>query len=119
MQDQPARRHHAERPPGRRLQGRDRLRLPIQVRFTDLNDNLYSFAVEEAFAACPEATSPSLCPTHRAAVLKSPSCRLTGKGGELHPRSSDWCLNANPNQQREKQLTTNGLSVPQPADFMP
>lgn len=91
---------------------------PIKVRFTDLNDNVYTFVVNEKFALCPEAGDPSQCPANKAVIRQKLSCSVANKTGEGHPKSSDWCGGVNPNQQREKQLTKNYLSLPQPVDFM-
>ncbi|TSH98849.1 hypothetical protein FOZ76_01665 [Verticiella sediminum] len=92
---------------------------PIRVRFTDLNDNVYSLLVNARFAACPsEVDAATQCPVNRAEIVDNASCTVTNGKGEAHPKSNDWCLNANPNQQREKQLTKNYVSFPQPVDFM-
>jgi hypothetical protein len=91
---------------------------PIKVRFTDLNDNEYTFVVNEKFAACTEGMDPSQCPTNRASIINKQTCIVTNSKGEKHPKSDNWCQNANPNQQREKQLTKNYLSFPQPVDYM-
>ncbi|HHF7374962.1 hypothetical protein [Legionella bozemanae] len=91
---------------------------PIKVRFTDLNDNVYTFVVNTQFALCPDGMDPSQCPTNKAAIVNKQSCIVTRSNGEKHPKSNEWCQNANPNQQKEKQLTKNYLSFPQPVDFM-
>jgi len=91
---------------------------PIKVRFTDLNDNVYSLIVNEKFAQCTEDMDPSQCPANRSGIVDKASCTVLQSDGEEHPKAKDWCLNANPNQQREKQLTKNYLSFPQPVDFM-
>ncbi len=91
---------------------------PIRVRFTDLRDNVYNVLVKEKFDACPDSVDTSSCPTNRAAIVEKSSCSVTNSKGEKHAKSDDWCLNANPNQQKEKQLTKNYLSYPDPVDFM-
>ncbi|NYT68521.1 hypothetical protein [Pusillimonas noertemannii] len=91
---------------------------PIQVRFTDLNDNVYSLRVNTKFAACTEDMDPSQCPANKSGIVDKASCLVTDSKGVKHAKSDDWCVNANPNQQREKQLTKNYLSFPQPVDFM-
>lgn len=91
---------------------------PIKVRFTDLNDNEYTFIVNEKFAPCKEGTDPSQCPTNKAEIVNKQSCIVTNSKGEKHPKSDDWCQNANPNQQNEKQLTKNYISYPSPVDYM-
>ena len=91
---------------------------PIKVRFTDLNDNVYTFEVNNQFAPCPSDINAQHCPTNRAELFNRSTCLVINSKGKKHPKSEDWCLNANPNQQREKQVTKNFLSFPQPVDFM-
>lgn len=91
---------------------------PIKVRFTDLNDNVYSIRVNTKFAACTDDLDPSQCPANRSGIVDKASCLVTDSQGGKHAKSDDWCLNANPNQQKEKQLTKNYLSFPQPVGFM-
>ncbi|MFO8702900.1 hypothetical protein SC603_12505 [Legionella pneumophila serogroup 2] len=78
---------------------------PIKVRFTDLNDNEYEFIVNEKFDPC--TGEPSQCPANKAEIVNKQSCIVTNSKGDKHPKSDDWCQNANPNQQNEKQLTKN------------
>lgn len=89
---------------------------PIKVRFTDLNDNEYASIVNEKFAPC--TGDPAQCPTNKAEIVNKQSCIVTNGKGEKHPKSDDWCQNANPNQQSEKQLTKNYISFPSPVDYM-
>ena len=91
---------------------------PIMVRFTDLNDNVYALRINTQFDECPNDIDPSLCPANKSGIVDKQSCRVTKSNGDTHAKSHDWCLNANPNQQKEKQLTKNYLSFPQPVDFM-
>lgn len=91
---------------------------PARVRFTDLRDNQYTFVVGEKFATCAVGTDPSLCPTNRAQIFDRQNCTVTTSRGDKHPKSDDWCQNANPNQQRDGQLTKNYLSFPPPVDYM-
>jgi hypothetical protein len=91
---------------------------PIKIRFTDLNDNVYTFVVNTKFAPCTDNMNPSQCPTNKTEIVDKQSCVVTKSNGEKHPKSFDWCQNANPNQQKEKQLTKNFLSYPQPVDYM-
>lgn len=91
---------------------------PIRVRFTDLNDNLYAFTVGSKFATCPDGVDVSTCPINKPDIFDRQTCVVTNSSGAKHPKSDDWCQNANPNQQREKNLTKNYLSFPQPVDFM-
>lgn len=92
---------------------------PIKVRFTDLNDNVYTFVVNSKFAPCEENQDTSRCPTNKQDIINKQTCLVTKSNGETHPKSSEWCQNANPNQQKEKQLTKNFLSFPAPVDYMP
>lgn len=91
---------------------------PIKVRFTDVNDNVYTFVVNTKFAPCTDNMDPSQCPTNKAEIVNKQSCIVIKSNGEKHPHSDNWCLNANPNQQKEKQLTKNFISFPQPVDYM-
>jgi hypothetical protein len=89
---------------------------PIKVRFTDLNDNVYIFVVNEQFAPCTDGMNS--CPTNKAEIIKNLSCSVADKQGKAHPQSSNWCVGANPNQQGKNQMTKNYLSFPQPVDLM-
>ncbi|WP_112219187.1 hypothetical protein [Legionella quinlivanii] len=91
---------------------------PIKVRFTDLKDNVYTFVVNTKFAPCTDDMDPSQCPSNKSDIVNKQSCLVTDSKGQKHPKSNDWCQNANPNQQKEKQLTKNFISFPQPVDFM-
>jgi hypothetical protein len=91
---------------------------PIKVRFTDLNDNVYTFVINTKFTPCSDEMDPLQCPTNKAEIVNKQSCIVTNSKGDKHPKSNDWCQNANPNQQKEKQLTKNYISFPQPVDFM-
>ncbi len=90
---------------------------PLRVRFTDANDNLYSFVVNEPFASCA-AGAPAPCPTNWDAIKKNLACTVTNKAGEIHAKSTEWCAGANPNEVKEKQLTKNFMSFPKPVDFL-
>lgn len=91
---------------------------PVKVRFTDLNDNIYTFVVNTKFAPCTDDMDTSQCPSNKAEIVDKQSCIVTDSKGEKHPKSDAWCQNANPNQQKEKQLTKNFISFPQPVDYM-
>lgn len=93
---------------------------PIKVRFTDFKDNVYTFEVNEEFAKCPAALPLAQCPTNRPQIKSriDVACGVVNSAGVQHPKSKEWCLNANPNQQRDKQLTKNYLSFPMPVDFL-
>ncbi|MDX3894731.1 hypothetical protein [Pusillimonas sp.] len=92
---------------------------PIQLRFTDLDDNVYSLRVNTKFAPCPEDMAESQCPTNRTGLVDKTSCLVTDSSGTKHPKSDAWCEGADPNQKREKQLTKNYLSFPDPVNFLP
>lgn len=93
---------------------------PIRVNFTDLNDNVYSVLVDEQFAPCPPGTDATGCPTNKAKIVRQSACIVTaGYLGPKHENSDRWCQSADPNQQKEKQLTKNYLSFAVPVDFLP
>ncbi len=91
---------------------------PIKVNFTDADDNLYSFVVTAKFAKCPSSANSSECPLNRSKIVDKASCIVKNKAGKKHLKSNDWCQNANPNQSREKQITKNYISFPQPVNYM-
>ncbi|MFT0534372.1 hypothetical protein ACMHYJ_16300 [Castellaniella hirudinis] len=90
---------------------------PIRVRFTDMEDNQYSIKVNTRFSPCTEDMDIKQCPANGLGIVDKTACLVTTPTGEKHPNSDDWCVNANPNQQREKQLTKNYLSYPKPVGF--
>ncbi|WP_051237583.1 hypothetical protein [Ottowia thiooxydans] len=93
---------------------------PVKVRFTDVDDNVYTFIVKEKFAACTQSMPVSACPSNKPSIFDKQdpqTCSVTNSKGETHAKSHDWCVNANPNQQREKQLTKNYLSFPVPVGY--
>lgn len=98
---------------------------PIKVRFTDLNDNLYTFVVPEQFQECPDGTDLKACPPNKESIKQKiiQNCSVTTKDGNPHPKSGDWCRGADPNQAREAgaqaQLTKNYLNFPSPVNFLP
>lgn len=91
---------------------------PIKVRFTDLKDNRYTLQVTERFAACALGADPKDCPANRTAIKGGLTCSVIRSDGTVHPKSTDWCLNANPNQSKDGQVTKNFLSFPVPVDYM-
>src|SRR5690606_4048460 len=90
---------------------------PIKLRFTDMNDNVYTLRVNTKFAKCPEGFSSEQCPTNKDAIVDKQACSVVDSKGATHPKSENWCLGANPNQQKEKQLTKNFISYPPPVDY--
>ncbi len=91
---------------------------PLKVRFTDLNDNVYTLLVNSKFAACPDSVDVKTCPTNKSTLVDKTACSVVKPNGEKHPKSDDWCTGADPNQQREKQLTKNYVNYPKPVDYL-
>ena len=94
---------------------------PIRVRFTDLDDNVYSILVHEKFTACPSGADISTCPPNKATIVDKTNeraCSVTDKTGETHGNSKTWCASANPNQQRDGQLIKNNLSFTVPVGYL-
>ena len=92
---------------------------PLRVRFTDMEDNVYTVLVKEKFAKCTGTLSS--CPSNRAQILDKNACSVVTAQGAKHPKSDNWCVNANPNQQRENDqaVVKNYLSYPVPVKYMP
>lgn len=86
---------------------------PIKVAFTDMDDYVYEFVVNEKFAECPISSKTTACPTNKSQLVDQSRC-VVKKGNEIHPKSKAWCVGADPNQQRDGQLTKNFLSFPDP-----
>ena len=93
---------------------------PMKVRFTDMQDNVYTFLVKEKFAVC---TGPLAdCPPNKATIVDKGSCSVVTPQGARHPKSDTWCVGANPNQSREKDeeaTIKNHLSFPVPVQYLP
>ena len=95
---------------------------PMVVRFTDLDDNVYTFRVNQKFAVCPADAQTSACPTNRDQIVDKTTCTVTDTSGKLHSKSNQWCDGANPNQQREAkeaQVVKNFISFPVPVNYLP
>lgn len=93
---------------------------PIRVNFTDTRQRVYSLLVNEPFAKCPDGAALGACPTNRDKIVVQAECIVRQHHlGAKHPDSDRWCASANPNQQKEKQLTKNYLSFATPVDFLP
>ncbi|WP_024538760.1 hypothetical protein [Comamonas badia] len=95
---------------------------PLVVRFTDLDDNVYTFRVNQKFAVCPSDKDTAMCPTNRDQIVDKAACTVTDASGKPHPKSSQWCGGANPNQQREAkeaQVVKNYISFPVPVNYLP
>lgn len=92
---------------------------PLKVRFTDMEDNVYTLLVKEKFAKCTGALSA--CPSNKAQIVDKAACSVITPQGAKHPQSDNWCLNANPNQARENDqaVVKNHLSYPKPVKWMP
>ena len=91
---------------------------PIRVRFTDAENNVYSFDVDHEFAPCPSSADPSTCPVNRQEIYDPSKCEVIDANGQKHPKSDQWCSSANPNQSRDKQITKNFLSFSSPVKFL-
>ena len=91
---------------------------PMKVRFTDMEDNVYTVLVKEKFAKCTGALPG--CPTNRAQIVDKGACSVVTAQGAKHPQSDNWCVNANPNQQRENDqaVVKNYLSYPVPVKYL-
>ena len=92
---------------------------PLKVRFTDMDDNVYTVFVREKFAKC---TGPlSACPANRAQIVDKAACSVITPQGTKHPQSDTWCDNANPNQARDNDqaVVKNHLSYPKPVKWLP
>ena len=92
---------------------------PLKVRFTDMEDNVYTVFVREKFAKC---TGPlSACPANRAQIVDKVACSVITPQGAKHPQSDTWCDNANPNQARDNDqaVVKNHLSYPKPVKWLP
>lgn len=91
---------------------------PIKVRFTDMNDNVYTVVVNSKFAPCSDENATVCHPTNADTLTDKTACGVVKSNGEKHPKSEQWCANPDPNEQREKQLTKNYLSYPDPVDYL-
>lgn len=94
---------------------------PVKVRFTDVKDNLYTFQVTEKFAACAASSASTQCPSNRDAIKAGLSCSVVRSDGTVHPKSTDWCDGANPNQSRDEkdpQVTKSFMGFPVPVDYL-
>lgn len=93
---------------------------PLKIRFTDLDDNVYTLRVNEPFATCPADLDDSKCPTNKERIVDQESCIVIDRNGKEASKSKEWCRGANPNQKREKkeaQVIKNFLSFPEPVDY--
>lgn len=96
---------------------------PITVAFTDMDDNVYTFVVNQKFEKCaassdgkPHKDGSNCAPANREAIRESiqSTCSVKKPDGSLHPKSKEWCENSNPNESVEAQLTKNYLSFQVP-----
>lgn len=92
---------------------------PIKVRFTDMQDNVYTVLVKGKFPKC-SGTQPTCLPDKNSIVDIS-ACSVIAADGNKHPKSETWCANALPNQQRENDqaVIKNHLSYPAPVQYLP
>ncbi|MCK9506849.1 MAG: hypothetical protein M0Q54_00280 [Pigmentiphaga sp.] len=91
---------------------------PLKVRFTDMEDNIYTVLVREKFAKCTGALAS--CPSNRDRIVDKTACSVVTPKGAKHPQSDNWCSNANPNQARENDqaVVKNHLSYPVPVRYL-
>lgn len=95
---------------------------PIKVRFTDLDDNTYTFQVRRKFTECPVDTPLATCNKNNEDVIDKASCTVVNGNGAPHPKSANWCDTAVPNQQKDEkaeQLTKNYISFGDLANYLP
>ncbi len=92
---------------------------PIKVRFTDMEDNIYTVQVREKFAKCTGALAA--CPSNRDTIVDKAACSVMTPQGQKHPKSDTWCGAVNPNQQRENEqaVIKNYLSYQEPVKYLP
>lgn len=93
---------------------------PLVVRFTDLDDNIYTFRVNRPFAICPSTLPLDQCPTNRSEIVDVASCIVTNRDGVEDPNSRRWCAPV-PNQGREAseaQVVKNYINFPVPVRFL-
>ena len=92
---------------------------PIKVRFTDMEDNIYTVLVKEKFAKCTGALNT--CPSNRDTIVDKAACSVMTPQGQKHPKSDTWCSAVNPNQQRENEqaVIKNYLSYQEPVKYLP
>ncbi len=84
---------------------------PVQVHFTDVKDNTYTFTVKQPFEACPSGSPIAQCPPNKADIIDVPSCTVVDKSGAVHPKSTIWCGAFNPNQSRDNGQLRNNLNT--------
>ena len=92
---------------------------PIKVRFTDMENNIYTVLVKEKFAKCTGPTAA--CPTNRDHIVDKAACSVITPQGDKHAKSDAWCNGVNPNQQRENEqaVIKNHLSYQEPVQYLP
>lgn len=91
---------------------------PMKIRFTDMEDNVYTVPVKEKFGAC---TGPlNTCPPNKDRIVDKAACSVVTPSGAKHPKSDRWCANANPNQGRDvdEAVIKNFLSFPVPVQYL-
>lgn len=95
---------------------------PIQVRFTDVDNNVYTFRVKRKFTACLPTDTPETCNDNNKDVIDKAQCSVVGGNGEVHAKSAQWCETANPNQakdEKDQHLTKNFISFGVPVGELP
>lgn len=92
---------------------------PLKVRFTDMEDNVYTVLVKEKFAPCTDTLTS--CPPNRERLVDNGACSVMTPQGLPHPKSRQWCENPNPNQGRDhnEAVIKNYLSYQEPVRYLP
>jgi len=92
---------------------------PVQVHFTDLDDNVYTFVVNKRFPECNDASCIPMKKSDVDALKAGSQCKVVDRNGADSPRSAQWCVGFDPNQSRPEQVTKNFASFPVPVRFLP
>lgn len=95
---------------------------PIKVRFTDLDDNVYTFEVKRKFTECPVDMKFKDCDENNKDVVDKSRCFVVTSNGTPHAKSKQWCDGAVPNQakdNKDQHLTKNFISFGVPANYLP
>lgn len=92
---------------------------PMKVRFTDMEDNVYTVLVREKFAKCTGELKD--CPSNKATITDNGACSVVTPQGAKHPKSDSWCGAVVPNQQRDnaQAVVKNYLSYQEPVKYLP
>ena len=92
---------------------------PVQVHFTDLDDNLYTFVINKPFPACKDTSCIPMKDTDVADLRKGLECKVLDRNKVEAAKGKTWCDGFDPNQSRPEELTKNFASFPSPVRFLP